>query len=213
MRHLGSHAVLDALDVSRETTNMLKEYLNTLLLWSTKINLVGPGTLADPWHRHILDSAQLILKAPDASQNWCDLGSGAGLPGLVIAILLRERSPSTNVTLIESDARKAAFLKLIIRQFGLRAVVVRERIERASSVHAEIVTARALAPLPQLLGYVFRHIEWNGIALLPKGRGFKEEVEKAQILWHFNLDICESLITSETRILRISHLQPRTEAK
>ena len=201
--------VLERANVSRETLEDLKAFAAELEKWSSSINLVAPNSLQNLWNRHILDSAQLKLVAPIAKEVWCDLGSGGGLPGLVIAILQKEVSASFRMILIESDARKAAFLKMMTSRFELNATVVRSRIDEAPSANADVVSARALAPLEPLLKGVYRHIRGDGVALLPKGRNFQAEVEQARCSWHFDLEVFESLIDAESRILRLRNIQPK----
>ena len=170
MSDAGRAAVLAALNVSRETTARLDAYAALLAKWNPAINLVARSTMTDFWTRHILDSAQLFDLAPPGARHWADLGSGAGLPGLVIAILAPERTLDLRVTLIDSDQRKAAFLIAALRETGVRAEVRAERIEDLAPLGADIITARALAPLPVLLAYAERHLSAGGAALFPKRR-------------------------------------------
>lgn len=194
--------------VSRETLERLTDFEQALLKWSPKINLVAKSTYADTWSRHILDSAQLLPLAPDPFGTWCDLGSGGGLPGLVIAILAAETAPTARVTLVESDVRKAAFLTMISAQLGLRTRILRKRIEGVLPVGAEVVSARALAPLPALLGYCHTHLAPEGVALLPKGRALAQEVEAARQSWHFDLQAQPSRLDPESAVLTIRNLRP-----
>lgn len=194
--------------VSRETRERLSDFEHALLKWSPKINLVAKTTYPEAWSRHILDSAQLLPLAPDSVGAWCDLGSGGGLPGLVIAILVAETTPLARVVLIESDARKAAFLTLISSQLGLETRVLCKRIEETPSAGADVVSARALAPLPRLLGYCHTHLAETGVALLPKGRTLAQEVEAARQSWHFDLQTRPSRLDPESAILVIRNLRP-----
>ena len=138
--------VASQLNVSRETIARLAEYLAILVKWQAKINLISSKTLPDAWRRHILDSAQLTSFLPTTASHILDIGSGAGFPGLVLSIVTPHR-----VTLVESDQRKAIFLRTVIRELNLTADVINERIETVAPVGASIVTARALAPLQRLL--------------------------------------------------------------
>lgn len=199
--------------VSRETLERLQDYEKSVVKWSRKINLVARTTYNDAWSRHILDSAQLLPLAPENAERWCDLGSGGGLPGLVVAILGAELAPQLAVTLVESDARKAAFLSLISDQLGLNVRVLRDRIERAPPAIANVVSARALAPLPQLLGYCHRHLALTGTALLPKGRTLAREVEDARQSWHFDLQSRASQFDPDGAILVIRNLRPTDGAR
>ena len=165
----------ELLDVSRETEERLAVYANLLRRWQTIKNLVGPGTLATVWTRHIADSAQLLPLAPDAS-TWVDIGSGAGFPGLVVAILLRDR-PRMRVHLIESNSRKCAFLREIARETGSPVEVHASRIEHAlpGFSNVDVLSARALAPLPQLLVWGKRLIHAGTVGLFMKGEEFAAE--------------------------------------
>ncbi|WP_323035154.1 16S rRNA (guanine(527)-N(7))-methyltransferase RsmG [Pararhodobacter sp.] len=209
MRQLDERQGLECLRVSRETIDDLRSFAEDLATWSKSINLVAPNSLVDVWNRHVLDSAQLVNLSPGPGPKWCDLGSGGGLPGLVVAILLREISPETSVTLIESDARKAAFLKLKSQKYSLNVSVVRARIDEAERCDANVVSARALAPLELLLPLVFRHVSSNGTALLHKGRNFEAEVEQARRSWHFNAEALESVVDTASRILRVTNIKPK----
>ena len=199
--------------VSRETMGDLAAFDSDLQKWSKAINLVSPSTLPDLWRRHILDSVQLKRLAPKSPKHWCDIGSGGGLPGIVVALMLRDSSPQTTISLIESDTRKAAFLRLSIKTYRLNAKVVCARIEEAPRELADVVSARALAPMNTLLGYVVRHMEPGGTALLPKGRNFQQEVEQARRSWHFRLQIEQSAIDIESRILMVSDIEPKVGPK
>ena len=146
-------------DVSRETLTRLLAYQALLGRWQQRINLVGPATLDDFWARHAADSAQLLALAGDR-RIWLDLGSGGGFPGLVVAIMLAESGG--HVHLVESDGRKAAFLRTVIREVGVPASVHNRRAEElamageASLADVQVISARALAPLPDLLELVLQ---------------------------------------------------------
>ena len=208
--------------VSRETVDKLVTYATLLKQWQKTINLVSPGTLDTLWQRHMADSAQLLALAPPDARTWVDLGSGAGFPGLVLAILLRER-PGARMTLVESDARKVAFLREVVRQTGLgttvaaansQAVAVdicHARIETASTHDrvrpVDVVTARALAPLPKLLGLCQPFAGPSTVCLLLKGREASTEVAEARAHWQFDCDLVPSLTEPDARIAVISKLQ------
>ena len=208
-------------NVSRETVAKLVTYATLLKQWQKTINLVAPGTLDAVWHRHMADSAQLVTLAPPDANSWVDLGSGAGFPGLVLVILLHDR-PGQRVTLVESDARKVAFLREVARQVGLSQVgqskasvvdICHARIESAST-HArvgkvDVVTARALAPLPKLLGLVQPFCGPTTVALLLKGRDAEHEVDEARADWQFEASLVPSVTDSDARIAVISTLQAK----
>ena len=198
---------LCGLHVSRETMNSLQGYAALLEKWNAKINLVAASTLPDFWDRHIVDSAQLFIHAPDNAVSWVDLGSGGGLPGLVCATLSKELSPERVFTLIESDARKAAFLMTAIREFGLKARVLTSRVEATKPQAAHVVSARALASLPQLLPLVARHLAKDGVALLPKGRNYNEELAAVRLEWQFDIAIIDSQTDPLAKLLMLKDLK------
>ncbi|MCB1389350.1 MAG: 16S rRNA (guanine(527)-N(7))-methyltransferase RsmG [Rhodobacteraceae bacterium] len=199
--------------VSRETLERLKAYEAALLKWSQKINLVARATYSEVWTRHILDSAQLYPLSGAGFDHWCDLGSGGGLPGMVLACLGKELQPGASFTLIESDARKAAFLMTTARSLDLPAKVVKQRIETAKPADADVVSARALAPLRILLGYCRTHLSADGIAVLPKGRNVAHEVEEARQSWQFDVQRSASRADPEGAILTIRNLRPKDEIR
>ncbi|GJD52622.1 Ribosomal RNA small subunit methyltransferase G [Methylobacterium crusticola] len=197
-------AVLAAAGVSRETAGRLDLYVAELTRWQRIKNLVGPSTLSEVWTRHIADSLQLLALAPDATR-WLDLGSGAGIPGLILAIAGRER-PGFKVDLVESNARKGAFLREAARITGAPAAVHIARIETvvARFTAAEIVCARALAPLPQLLAWTAPLLQKGAVGLFPKGRDTLTELTLARETWRFSADLIPSRTDSEARIVRVS---------
>lgn len=199
-------APLGLLDVSRETLTKLETFAKLLGKWNARINLVAPSTIPDLWSRHILDSAQLFTHAPTDARHWVDLGSGGGLPGLVCAILAHEARPECRFTLIESDKRKSAFLMTAIRELGLSAQVLAMRVEQAAPQSADVVSARALAPLPTLLPLVVRHLAQNGTALLPKGKNHSAELAAARREWHFEHDAVESQTDPLARVLILKEI-------
>jgi len=193
--------------VSRETLERLETYAQLLGKWQRAINLVGPATLPDLWRRHFLDSAQLSSFLPilaGRTRRIADLGSGAGFPGLVLAIL-----GCGEVHLVESDRRKAQFLREVSRETGARTRLHEARIEELSPLSADLVTARALAPLERLLDYVGRHLAPGGLALLPKGREAAAELTRAQRRWSMTVEQRPSLSDAEGSVLVIGDLVPK----
>ena len=172
-------------DVSRETEDLLSEYVVLLKRWNKRINLVSRNTIKDVWTRHVNDSLQLVPLIAPAVQTCCDLGSGAGFPGVVLAIAGRERITPLKVTCVEADQRKAVFLRTVSRETGVAFSVETTRIERLLPQGADLVTARALAPLDQLLGYAARHRSEGGRALFLKGAGYDVECKDAEKNWCF----------------------------
>ncbi|MEO1196315.1 MAG: 16S rRNA (guanine(527)-N(7))-methyltransferase RsmG [Pseudomonadota bacterium] len=172
------------IDVSRETYQKLEAYAQLLTTWTKKINLISASSVPDLWKRHIEDSVQLYNLGPPEWRRWLDLGSGGGLPGLVIAILA-DNNPDREVVLVESDARKCAFLRSALRETGTSARVVHGRIERLDPFSADVVSARALASLTDLLGYAERHLSAGGTALFLKGQKAHAEIDEALERWTF----------------------------
>ncbi len=202
--------LFDDLDVSRETMERLELYVALLKKWSPAINLVSKATLADVWDRHFLDSAQLLPLLPDDTRRIIDLGSGAGFPGLVLAILAREWVEPFNVTLVESDRRKATFLREVIRETEALAIVLAERAETLD-MNADVVTARAFTALDPLLGMAYPLIGSDGIALLHKGARYESELTGAMKNWHMDVEQKKSRIDPASVILRIARLERRQD--
>lgn len=192
-------------DVSRETTERLEGLIDLLRAWNPRINLIAPSTLEDAWSRHIIDSAQLYPLAPDAAR-WIDLGAGAGFPGLVIAALRFEHGATEPVTLVESDVRKAAFLREAARTMGVPIDIHVTRIENLYLSDFDVVSARALAPLAALLDYAAPLLASNGLALFPKGRAAAAEVDEARRSWQFTLDRIPSATSGDSVILAVRDL-------
>ncbi|WP_424832140.1 16S rRNA (guanine(527)-N(7))-methyltransferase RsmG [Ruegeria sp.] len=190
------------LDVSRETLERLKEYSDLVERWNPKINLVSRNSLKDLWTRHIQDSVQ-VFRCAEPAQNWVDLGSGGGFPGLVCAIIAIEESPDTKFTLVESDQRKSAFLRTVIRECGANCTVISRRIEALEPLGADILSARALADLKTLISFCDRHLRASGTALLPKGANWKKELLEAQEEWQFQVEPITSVTEPQAAILKI----------
>jgi 16S rRNA (guanine527-N7)-methyltransferase len=187
-RPLSREAFGDLLGVSRETLDRLSVYLELLRRWQPAINLVGPGTLADPWRRHFLDCAQLVAHVPGAARSCIDVGSGAGLPGMVLALF-----EVPGVHLIESDRRKAQFLREVARATAVSVAVHAERIERLRPWPADVITARAVAPLPRLLALVEPFLASDTVCLFLKGETLAHELTEACISWHMVAERLPSL--------------------
>lgn len=194
------------LPVSRETLDRMSVYEALLHKWSGKINLVASSTLHEVPTRHFLDSAQLWTLKPSGVSEWLDLGSGAGFPGMIIAIIAAEIDPALRVSLVESDARKAAFLMTVARETGLEVNILAQRIESLPEQQAQVVSARALAPLPKLLELSARHLKPGGTALFLKGQGADEEIAEALAKRSFSVQKFPSRTDPRGVILRIGEL-------
>lgn len=195
-------------NVSRETFESLEQFAELVKKWTQKINLIAPSTLPIIWERHICDSAQIYRYAPDVVDSWVDIGSGGGFPGIVLAILAKEKAPMTDFTLIESDQRKATFLRTAVRELGLTAGVLCDRIENVPNQQADIVSARALTSLSGILPLIEMHLKPTGRALLHKGKNYAQELQTATKTWQFDLEEYPSLTDPDSRLLAIGNLSP-----
>ncbi len=195
------------LNVSRETFQRLELLERELRRWQAIKNLVGPATLDRIWDRHIVDSLQLLDLEPDA-RTWLDLGSGAGFPGLVLAIAGAERG--LKVHLVESNSRKCAFLRHIARLTGVVATVHEARLETVIPGFigkTDVVSARALAALTQLLDWTAPLLKAGTMGLFPKGRDAGTELTEARKQWTFEAEILPSSTDSDASILRITSIE------
>jgi len=200
------HRLISGVNVSRETIEALEHFAALIEKWTVKINLISKASLADLWDRHILDSAQLLKICPRNIQNWLDLGSGGGLPGVVVAILAKELIPKLTMTLVESDKRKSVFLRTAIRELELNAKVLNARIEKTAPLQADVISARALAELGVLLALAEPHLTNNTICLFQKGENWQKELSKAQQSWSFHCDITKSETQSGAIILKLGEV-------
>jgi 16S rRNA (guanine527-N7)-methyltransferase len=195
------HDPLEAPSVSRETSDRLATYAALLLKWNQRINLVSRQTETELWERHFEDALQLIPLIPTGVMRGIDFGSGAGFPGLVLAI-----ATGVAFDLIESDLRKAAFLREVAAETGAPVRVHAVRIEAAAIPPARLITARALAPLTKLLPMIAPFLLQDGVALLPKGTGVDEELTAAQPHWHMKIARHASVTDPNGVILRLTEV-------
>ncbi len=205
-----SAEALARFELSPKILDDLERFVALLEEWQGTHNLVAPSTLPDIWTRHVADSLQLLSHAP-AFREWVDLGSGAGFPGLVVAIASKAR-PERHVTLVELNLKKAAFLRAAIRETGANASVAAERIEQHApkmAGRADIVSARALAPLTDLLALAAPYLHAQSAMIFPKGRDFVQEVEAAAQCFDFDVVNYESATDSGGRVLVLRHLRPK----
>jgi len=193
--------------VSRETLGRFETWRRQLQETNAHTNLVGRSTLTDFWFRHAFDSWQLLDRAPGAAR-WADLGAGAGFPGLALAFGLIDRGVSDpRVILVESVAKKAAFVRAVAHETDAPVTVHAERAERLDPVPAvDVVTARAMAPLPKLLGFIHPFVEKGAMALLPKGARHAEELTEARKSWTFDVEVIPSVTAPDAAILEIRTL-------
>ena len=205
----GPESFAEALNVPHETIHGLSRYADLLAHWQKSINLVAPSTLPEIWSRHFADSAQLRSLAPDA-RLWLDLGSGAGFPGLVVAIL-QAQLPDFRMHLVESNAKKCAFLAEVARAtktpVDIHAMRIEELAERAQSLSPDVVCARALAPLPRLLELAEPFIGEGTRGLFLKGRETEAEIETARAGWTFDVRLHPSVTANDAHIVEIAGLR------
>jgi 16S rRNA (guanine527-N7)-methyltransferase len=193
----------ELIDVSREARERLEAFVTLLLRWQRTINLISPRDIDALWHRHVLDCLQMSALIPYATKRAVDLGSGAGFPGLVLAI-----ATGVHFDLIESDQRKAAFLQEATRRTGAPATVHAMRIEKARIAAVPLVTARALARLTTLLSWAAPLLAAGGTCLFPKGRGVDDELTDAATRWNMRVSKTPSRTDPAATILRISEISP-----
>jgi 16S rRNA (guanine527-N7)-methyltransferase len=191
-------------DVPRGTVERLSRYADLLADWQQRLNLVSPTSLPLVWDRHFADSAQLARLVPPGL-SWLDVGSGGGFPGLVIAAMEHGR-----VTLVESIAKKCRFLQAVIDDLRLDARVIHGRAETLPSARADVVTARAVAPLDRLFGWTAHHGHGRAQWIFPKGRSWREEVAQARQAWDFRCEAVPSLTDSAARIVVASDLRKKS---
>lgn len=199
-------------DVSRETLARFGAYAELLAKWQAKINLVGPATLPEIWQRHFLDSAQLYPLLPPSPRVIADLGSGAGFPGLVLAIIAEAAGRDITFHLVESDGRKAAFMAEAARAARVAGAIKIHTVRAealASRMSADVVTARALAPLDKLFGLARPLVKPDGLCLFLKGEKVGEEIEAAEKRWKFQLERFPSKSDPGGTVLAVRGLAPR----
>ena len=198
---LTASEVGERLNVSRETLERLERYVDLLLKWQRAINLIGPKTAQDIWCRHILDSGQLMAHLPETSGPIVDLGTGSGLPGMVLAIM-----GVPHIHLIESNSRKCAFLHEASRITGTAVQIYNTRVETAEIAPAAIVTARAVAPLKQLIELSQSVSNRNTVFFFFKGKDVKNELTEIKTNWNMTFDVIPSRSSAEGVILKMELL-------
>ena len=209
----GPEALDGIVAVSRETRERLQRYVELVEKWQKSQNLVAPGTLPQIWRRHVADSAQAQALLPGAKR-WVDLGSGAGFPGLVTAILLAE-TPGAAVHLVESNRGKAAFLRTVARETGAPAIVHAERIEdfcRCFSEPVDAVSARALASLAKLCGWAAPLVARGAVALFHKGQDFGAELAETTLSWDLDLIEHQSKTEPTGRLVEVRKIVSREKS-
>jgi len=191
--------------VSRETLARLKAYADLLKDWNARHNLVSRNSLDDLWQRHLWDSAQLAPLVPKSARTLADLGSGAGFPGLVLAEMLRDR---VAVTLFESIAKKCAFLQAAAGRINLPVTIENRRMEAWDGPAFDVITARACAPLPNLLSYAHAFTGPNSVCLFLKGQNLGAELTEAHKSWKMQARQIPSQTSVSGAILEVRELSP-----
>ncbi len=199
-------AKLGTLNVSRETFGRLKLFQSNLVRWNKAINLISFESEYEIWHRHIIDCAACFEVCTKGGDRWVDLGSGAGMPGVVLSLLAQDEFPQINITCVESDSRKAEFIRASAQLTNADLTVRKERIEKLAPQGADVVTARALSDLDGLLAYAFRHLSRDGLGVFMKGETWEEEVERAESNWQFELTVHPSWTNKKAAILEVRNI-------
>jgi 16S rRNA (guanine527-N7)-methyltransferase len=193
--------------VSQETIHSLSVYEEMLVEWNGKFNLVAASTLPAIWTRHFSDSAQLFNLIPESAKTLADMGAGAGFPGLVLAIMSKGAGHKIHITEIESTGKKADFLQAVTDKLSLNVTIRRDRVENIRDLKADIVTARALKALPELLKYANYLAHKDTICLFPKGKALAEELTGARKKWIFKEEIHPSQSDDSGHILVLKSLR------
>ena len=201
---LAKQKIIDLCNVSDITIHRLEDYASLLVDWNPKINLVSKSTIPDMWERHFLDSAQVWPLIPQDAKQLVDIGSGAGFAGLVLAAIGAERASELKVTLIESDTRKCAFMRNAARKMGISVDIVTKRIESVENIKANVLTARALASVDDLLGHSSHILASDGVCLFLKGEACAIELEQARDSWNFDAELIPSVTHPSGVVAKLS---------
>ena len=193
-------------DVSRETLLKLRAYEASLQEWQNKFNLVSKSSLEDAWNRHFIDSMQLVKYIPQSAQSLYDFGSGAGFPGMVLAIMAAEKTPYLKVSLIESIGKKTLYLKHVSEICSVNVEIFNQRIESLPKNKVDVITSRAMTSLSDLLGCAYPFCKKETVCIFPKGKKHQEEIDEAKKHWQFECQIHPSETSSEGVILVITKL-------
>ena len=203
----GELAFIAAEKVSNETIERLRIHESLLKKWSAHSNLVAKSTLPHIWFRHFLDSAQLLQYGPSGSSSWLDLGTGAGFPGMVLAIIGAEKLPTARFTLVEANRKKCEFLFAVADETGVDVRIRHARSEDIEPQNADAVTARAVSPLARLLELAKPHLARNGFCIFPKGVRYEAEICAARLRWNFAVERAASITNKSSAILMIRELR------
>lgn len=198
-------------NVSRETIDLLKTYEASLNEWQNKMNLVSKNSLPEAWNRHFEDSMQLFVLLPQGAEIVYDFGSGAGFPGMVLAVMAKEKTPYLKFKLVESIGKKTLYLKYVKEITGANVEVINERIENIKPEIADAITSRAMCSLTELLRYSRPFCGKKTKMIFLKGRNYKEELQIAKQEWNFKLEVLPSQESADGVILIITNLHHKGE--
>ena len=199
---------LQKYNVSRETILKLKDFVAILRDWNEKMNLVSKNSMEDVWERHVLDSLQLIEYLPTTVKSLVDIGSGAGFPGVVLAIAMQEKFPMTQVTLVESITKKTVYLKDVCQKLGLNNVKIEnDRVENIVFKNVDVITARAVAALDVLCGYAYKISNKQTEMLFLKGQSHAQEDAAARQKWRYDADIRPNRYADGGVIMKLRNLR------
>jgi 16S rRNA (guanine527-N7)-methyltransferase len=197
---------IDTYNVSRETTNKLKLYHESLEEWQIRMNLVANSTIKDAWNRHFIDSSQLFQYIPKTAKTLVDIGSGAGFPGMVLAIIANDKIPYLKITLVESVHKKTVYLNHVKEITSSQVNILNKRIENVKEKTFDVITARAVIALKDLLKYAQPLFRKNTVCIFPKGKNYIKELEEAKKDWLFTYEVMSSVTSEESVVLLIRHL-------
>jgi len=198
---------IEKIDVSRETYTDLETFQNMVLEWNNKFNLISKSSAEDIWNRHILDSLQLLKFINDKAEKLYDFGSGAGFPGMVLAIAIKDIFPNLKVSLMESIRKKTIFLNEVKTRLNLDVDIYNERVENLKLPKADIITSRAMASLEKLLNYAYPFCKKETELLFLKGKTWEDEIKTALIKWKFDYEAFESITDKDGKILFIKNIR------
>ncbi len=204
---------MEIYNVSRETFEKLELYKSLLLEWQKRFNLVGGKTVENVWERHFEDSAQLFDFIPQKASLLYDFGSGAGFPGMVLAIMASEKTPYLKIKLVESTGKKTMYLNEVASRTNTNVEIINDRIEKIKVEKADVITSRAMTSLNELLAYAYPFCKKETLCIFPKGKKYAEEIKEAQKNWKFDCQIKDSVTSNEGRILLINHLSKNKGVK
>lgn len=196
----------DTYNVSRETYLKLEKYCQSLSKWQQRFNLVSNTTVSDAWNRHFIDSIQLFSLIPTKAKSLLDMGTGAGFPGMVLAIVANEKAPCLKVTLVESITKKTLYLNYVKDLTDADVEIINGRVEQLKSRHFDVIMARAMTALEDLFVYAYPLLSKKGICIFPKGKKYAEEIAVARNKWFFDCKTVKSCTSDESEILIITNL-------